>query len=134
MISNDVLQETIVTFLKGKANLTVYLSSSGEIKEDQWKGSNFVYPAIRVQLINQTPPPNRQCTYSILEFWVLCFTEDASSQNCDEIAGVVNNILHDHQIYGTKTFFSIMNIGLVPATSQGERVWQSVVKFRSLVK
>ncbi len=93
MIDNDDIQAGLVAYLKAQTTTVVALiNSSGEIKEDQWQGTTFVYPAVRVDLGLQLPKAN--CDAADVTFSILCYSEDASSQEADELAGTVNNDLH----------------------------------------
>ena len=59
MIDNDDIQAGLVAYLKAQTTTIVaLLDSSGEIKEDQWQGTTFLYPAVRVDLGPQLPKAN----------------------------------------------------------------------------
>lgn len=137
MIPNDKVQASLVAFLKSQAPLIAMLSATGDIKETQWQGTEFVYPAIRVVLQQHVPSvvDNDNCNYDNLNFMIDVYTEDASSKNCDIIAGMVNNYLHHQQINQSNVrFFFIRSIGLDHAVRQDTRLWRASVKFKSMIQ
>jgi hypothetical protein len=118
--------------LKSKADIVAYLDDSGEIKEDQWQGTTFVYPAVRVDLGTQLPIGD--CDTADITFSILCFVEDASSLNADGLAGVVNNDLHKKAFTKNSVRFSIYSQGLIPAIRMDERTWRSEATFHATVE
>lgn len=137
MIANNDAQETLVTYLKSQAILVAELNSAGEIKENQWQGSSFLYPAIRVKLGIQTRPPNPNCSYSKLTFTILCWTEDMSSKNCDRISGIVNGILHNCGgfVNGHVRYISVLNTSMVDSVrEQNQRLWRGENNYSALVQ
>ena len=58
MISNDLVQAAIVAKLKADTTLVAWLtarSAENEIRESQWQGTVFSFPAVRVELGTQEP-------------------------------------------------------------------------------
>lgn len=134
MRSNDEIQQTLVTYLKAQGTLVSYLANSGQVKEDQWQGTSFTYPAVRVAITSQTPQNGSlDCSLSNLIFSIWVFTEDASSKNCDKICGEVNKLLHRKQVQGVVNLFSISSTSLDSATRQDERTWVSQAQFRAML-
>lgn len=133
MLDNDDIQAGLVAYLKDQTTTTVVLlDSSGDIKEDQWQGTIFVYPAIRVDLGSQLP--RGDCNSSEITFSILCFDENASSQSTDELAGTVNNDLHNKAFTKSSVRFSIFSQGLIPAIRMDDRTWRSEATFRATVE
>lgn len=132
MISNDLIQAALIAKLKADTALVAWLtaeSAANEIREIQWQGAQFVYPAVRAGAGSQLPGGNGPCytTTGQTPFSVLAFAEDDSSQNADILAGLVEDALLGKKLTGTG-FSSgpILSDGLVHATRTGERVWQAV--------
>jgi len=89
MISNADIQSAWITKLKANTSIT-NLVSAVEIREDSYKGTDFVYPNIRVKLGNLTPQnPNKNCQVFNSKVSILVFTEEKSSKQADQIAGVI---------------------------------------------
>ena len=136
MISNDLVQAAIVAQLKANTTLTTWLtdeSAGDEIREAQWQGRAFTYPAVRVQVGTQQAGGNGPCytTTGETTFTIYCYSENDSSQECDQLAGLVDNALLGLRLSGTG--FStgpVLSDGLIHAVRTGERVWEAVCLFR----
>jgi hypothetical protein len=130
MISNDLIQAAIITTLKADTTLVNWLTAEGvgdEIREAQWQGRDFEYPAVRVQAGNQQAGGNGPCYVTTGEtpFIIYCYSENDSSQQADQLAGLVDDALLGKHLSGSG--FStgpVLSDGLIKATRTGERVWQ----------
>lgn len=132
MISNDLVQAALVAALKANAALVAWLtarSAPNEIREAQWQGDSFTYPAVRVQVGTQLANGNGPC-YPVngeVPFTIYAFSESDSSQQADVLAGLVGAALLGNHLSGTGfTTGPVLSDGLVHATRTGERVWQAV--------
>lgn len=136
MISNDVLQQAIVSKLKADAALVAWLtarSAPSEIREAQWQGTVFVYPAVRVDVGTQTPKGNGPCYpfNSELTFTVVSFDEKDSSRETDQLAGLVNTALFVQAFNGTGFISGLVKSdGLISADRLAERVWRAMGLYR----
>lgn len=124
MISEDLIQKAILTKLKADATLITLIGSANNIKESQWQGTTFSYPAIRVGSIRQSPvgnTGNSRTRLSNILFAVESFSEDASSKEVKQINNRVYTVLFDTEIYGLNDSnvhtFNILKIDLI---SSGE--------------
>ena len=132
MLSNDDIQAGLVAKLKASTTIVALLASGTSIKEDQWQGTTFVYPAVRVDLGMQLPRAN--CDGAEVTFSILCYSEDASSRKVDELAGTVNDQLHRKSFTSSSIRYSIYSQGLIPAIREDERTWRSEATFRATVE
>lgn len=131
MISNDLVQAAIISRLQADAALIAWLTAEGavsEIREAQWQGRTFVYPAVRVQVGTQLAGGNGPCytTTGETAFTIYCFGEDDSSRLADQLAGLVDDALLGRHLSGSG--FStgpVLSDGLIKAVRTGERVWQA---------
>lgn len=145
MIDNAVIQADFITSLKGNATLVAALvRSDGEggaenIKESQWAGTDFIYPAVRVRINRQIPITNRQnCDHARLTFSIRVLTEGGSSKEADQIAGIVNNHFHGNAgggkfFRGTAWTTFLRGSGLGSAIRTGERVWMAEGFYEGVV-
>ena len=131
MLSNDLVQAAVITKLKANATLVAFLtaaSAADEIREAQWQGRDFVYPAVRIQIGTQEPGGNGPCytTTGQTAFSILCFSEHDSSEQADQLAGLVDDALLGLHISGSgfKTG-PVLSDGQVKAVRTGERVWMA---------
>lgn len=134
MISPELVQAGIVAHLKADSALIAFLtarSAQNEIRENQWQGRSFSYPALRVDLLTQTEPGNPPC-YSQTAFNVFCFTEDNSSKECGVLAGLLNESLIRKKFSGTGYISGLVTtLGMVPPLRTTERVWQALGQFQA---
>jgi hypothetical protein len=115
-----------------KASLTIaseVTTSSGvvEIRENEWQGRDFSYPNIRVRLISNTPLWAGDCNAFRIYLGIQVYTEDASSLNCDRIAGIINSVLHDRHFSSNSIAFSLRTTNLVPAIRSNIQEWRAEV-------
>ena len=133
MISPDLVQAAIIAKLQADATLLAWLtarSAASEIRENQWQGVSFVYPAVRVDLLPQTEPANPPC-YSQQLFNVFAFAEGDSSQNSAILAGLIDSALIRKQMTGTGFATGhIISLGSVPPLRTAERIWQATGQYQ----
>lgn len=133
MIDNDQLQAALVAKLKANSALTTWLgqrSTAGEIREGQFQGREFQYPAVRVEIGTQTEEGNPPC-YSTLAFTVYSYSEKNSSQEANQLAGLVSDALLRKNVSGSGWHSQlIIADSQVAARRTRERVWQAVNLYR----
>lgn len=130
MKSNDDVQAALITYLKAQSALLVKLASTGEVREDQWQGTDFAYPALRVALSLQT----KLACGSRLTFSILVFSEKATSREADDIAGDVSALLDGKNFTRSGVRFAgIASAGLVPAQHTGTNLWKAEARFTSIL-
>lgn len=135
MIANQTLQKNIIAKLKADSSILSILGNSNkEVREQQWAGRGFAYPALRIALGSQAPIlPPRQCTWSRLAFSVLCLSEERSSLQADQLAALVNTIFNRVGFDGAAgdgfRFHFIRSNGLNSAIRMSERVWRAEAFF-----
>jgi hypothetical protein len=122
-IRDDQIQAGIVSYLKGQATVTAKVTAV-EIREDQWQGIEFSYPNVRVRLTGNRPYAS---CYHDFDCGVQVFTEDASSQQAEEIAGIIGNTLHEKGFTSNGIAFLTNVTSLIPAVRSDMRTWRSEV-------
>ena len=136
MIGNDVIQRDFIISMKTKANIVALLNNSGDIKEDQYQGKEFEYPAVRVDIKRQTPMPNDgNCDLARLMITVRAYAEgSAGSTEADEIVAAVSNAYHRRMFPGTGYKIpQIRSTGLIAAKSIKENLWVAGVLFEGMI-
>lgn len=132
MPSNSQIQGAWIAKLKANSAVTA-LVPSVEIREDLWKGSTFTYPNIRVKLGNLTPQnPSSNCQVFRSEVSILVFTEQKSSKQADDIAGVIATQFWGRPFSSNGVrFVSITLDALVPAEvpERDENSWMASVNL-----
>ena len=128
MLRNDQIQAAIISKLKGNTTIVAELASSAEIKEDQYQGTEFSYPGVRVQLTSNEPlTQDANCPHTRIGLSLLVFTEDDSSLEADRIAGIIHNELHSTQFTINGIAISLHTTNLVPAIRSDIRTWRSQI-------
>ena len=123
---NDEIKQGIIAKLKASSSVTAELGAATDIKESQWQGTEFDYPAIRVRINSNIPVGSADCGAAFTAS-ILVFTEDASSAKCDEIAGIISEVLHDTQFVSAGMNFGLWRTNLVPAIRRDTRTWRAEV-------
>lgn len=130
---NDQLKAGIVSRLKGNSVVTALLVSVNgishpeEIREAQWQGDEFYYPNVRVRVV-ENKPNKQNCNYSNVKIGIAVFSEDASSQEADNIAGIIGNELHTQSFSSENIKYNNLTIDdLFPAIRIDEQTWMSEV-------
>ena len=132
IIRNDEIQAVLIAYLKANTNITGALDDADEIREDGWKGTEFTYPNIRIRMIQNEPIISRSC-YQRIEVSFLAFSEQASSLEADQIAGIIGNELHEHSFTASGLAISLRLRNLVPAIWSGEHIWRSEAIMSGIV-
>lgn len=129
--SNDEIQAALLAYIKDKATITAVITST-EMREDQWQGTTCTYPAIRIRMISNVPS-DTNCNYNNISVSFMVFTENASSQEADRIAGIINQALHDKSFVSNNIAFFLRTTNLIPAFRSDIRTWRSEVLMNGTV-
>ena len=134
MIENPIIQADLLADLLAYSTLTAIIASAKEVREDQYQGVKFAYPAVRLALVQQKPIiETEQCDLARLSVVVRCYSEGASSKESDHIAGVVNRRWHRRNFHGTGWYTWLRSEGLVGAIRVSERLWRAEAMFGGVV-
>lgn len=125
-ITNDVIQAALIAWLKTRSLIVAEVISTEEIREDQWGGTAYVYPNIRVRLIKNVATGHQGCLQKC-DIGIQVYTEDASSLNCDRIAGIIAKEIHDRQFSSNSIQFGVVVTNLVPAYHRTAQTWMAEV-------
>jgi hypothetical protein len=134
MIRNDQLQAAIIARLKANATIVALVVSGSfqdetwgaDIREDQYQGTSFGYPNIRVKLLPVASlGADKDCAIVRFSVSILVFSEDGSSMEADRIAGIINNELHGKQFVSNSIAISLRLASLIPALRTDTRTWRS---------
>lgn len=131
MVSNDDIQAAIVAYLKSQSTVTVILGSSEEIRELEWQGTDFQYPAVRVSV--DFRPSIDGCAPGRATVFLDNFSEQKSSAQSQSLAGAEYDVFHKRPFNQNGMHFSgvtVMNMPKANATIFG---WLSSVEIVCLV-
>lgn len=135
MIANYQIQADVLADLLAYSTLTARLASVGEIREAQYQGADYAFPAVRLAIINNTAIVDRgeQCDHSRLIFIVRSYTEGGSSRLCNVIANDVNTRLHRRNFQGTGWYSWFRNAGWSNPRRVSKNLWMAEVTFNGVI-
>jgi hypothetical protein len=125
-LRNDQIQAALLAYIKTKTTITAQVTTT-EMREDQWQGAEFTYPNIRIRTISNNPSRTNKCDSSDISVSFMVFTENASSQKADEIAGIINQALHNKSFSSNSIAFTLWTTNLIPAIRIDRNTWRSEV-------
>lgn len=139
MIPNDVTKAAVVARTKAITSLVAELPDGLKgIREFGWRGGgvgSFAYPNVRVEMetqIDVTPDSNCTPVYQSWSFYV--FSEQHSSQEADELAGIIANAFKGLSFTGTGVVFSRTEVlESIPAVPEDENTWRAQIRCRSII-
>ena len=128
LVRVDQIRGAIIDKLKANATVLALLDDNNEIRESNWKGTEFTYPNIRVRINSATPMDD---CYQYLDASIFCFSEMASSQQADEMAGIITNEFHNKNFEINLIRFTKIVADVIPAIDIGAITWRSEVQILS---
>ena len=133
LIRADEVRAALIIAVLNNANIIAELDDVAEVRQFNWKGTEFSYPNIRVEIVRVPPDPNRNCGQSF-NGSIYVYSEESSSTQADTIAGIIANEYDDKNLSSNGIFFT--NIRAIPigAIAQSERIWRSEIQLESLVQ
>jgi hypothetical protein len=131
-LSNDLIQAAIVAYIKTKADIVCELASANEIRENQYQGTEFKYPALRVRMISNTPLADSGCGQNV-SFSLMVFSEEASSLQSEQIAGIIATEFHGMQFSSNSIAFAVTVTNSIPAVRIDAKTWRSEVLMTAIV-
>lgn len=128
-IRDDEAQAAIIAYLKTKTALTSLLAdTTEEVREQEWQGTDFSYPNVRVRIISNIPA-SKTC-YQTVEISCIAFSESPSSLEAQKISGTIGEILHDRSFFSTNIGFHLVVTNQLRALRTDERTWRSEILLR----
>lgn len=137
MIPNNDVKQAIVTRLRAYSTLVNYPLPDGVqgVREYNWRGTDFQYPNVRVEIESQTDAtPEPRCTSSYIDWSTYVFSEHQSSLEADKIAGIVEAYFKDLSFTENNVKFQkIKVLESIPAIPEDEHTWRAQVRCRSII-
>lgn len=136
MIPNDITKGAVIARLKADSTLVARLPDQLlGIREYGWRGNVFQYPCVRVEMESQIDAtPDSNCTPVNQSWSVYVFSELHSSQEADEIAGIIATNFKGISFGDVNVKFSRVEIlENIPAIPDDERTWRAQVRCRSII-
>lgn len=132
-VSTNEVQEAILQLLKASGTVVAKLANASAIKEDQWQGTHFVYPCIRVD-ISYHALTSVGCSLYRTQMTINCYSEKPSSYEANDIADVVIQALDTDLVYNNTIKFNSIGSYILPAQRIDENTWLSKVNLTYLTQ
>ena len=138
MMTPEEIQAAIIQFMKNRPQLVSAVQN--EIREDNWMGTDFVYPTYRVSVDTVGPLTNGECRPFMFDvnFTVYCHAEGPSSKQASYLEGLVAQNLQGQQIRTSRIVpiirINIPENGISLPVPEGERLWRGDVRFNTQLK
>ena len=133
LIRNDEVQAAIISSLLADLTVTAELVDCLEVREAHWKGQEFTYPNIRVEMSRNNPSQGGEHCLSEIGLNIYVYSEEASSRQANRIAGIIADKYHNKSLNSGGLFFTRFRADIIPAISQNITTWRSQVTLSSTV-
>jgi hypothetical protein len=127
-ITNEEAKKSLISEIKSKAAITSLLGSTDEVREVQWQGDTFVYPNLRLRIIDNIPFGNTGCFHKI-NFGIQVHSEEASSREAEHISGIIADNLNETSFNQDGVTWTLRITNIVPALRTDKLTWQSETLF-----
>lgn len=135
MIAPDTVQAAIITLLKADAALVASLTAAARIKEADWRGTTFEYPACRVDVADMRPTGNGSCTEQRLGVTgsIIIYSKQESSLEAAKLLGLVENAIQQKHLSGAGMGSQIMRPIQTILPYRDNDIWRGDVVFATTV-
>jgi len=131
MVDNETAQSSWISYLKSKTQLVSLLDSSLQIKEQQFQGDSFLYPAIRVA-IDYYPSVNG-CGPDDIDVFIDVFSAEKSSKEAAHISAVLLAILQKHPFTQNGIKYPMVWVKEIKKPVRDIFAWKSCLVIKGLV-
>lgn len=128
MQNSITTKSAMLGYLKSQASITSLLGSPTDIKERQWQGEDFEFPAIRVSL--DYMPSLNGCGPDDAEFMIEVFSDKPSSMEADNISGTISTLLHKHPFTYSGVKFPVVIVTKVDKAERSIYGWLSRINLK----
>lgn len=125
--TDETFKASWIASLKSQPTLAslLLINGSAEIRELQWSGTDFLYPAVRVAVdfmpsINRCGPDNADISIEV-------FSEEKSSKQSVHIASVIQQLYHGHPFSSAGIMFNTVIVRKVHRPVKSVYAWMTKV-------
>ncbi|MCJ7527443.1 MAG: hypothetical protein MUO37_04930 [Methyloceanibacter sp.] len=136
MISPDVVQAAIIALLKADAPLVASLAADpARIKEADWRGTDFEYPAVRVDITDMRPTGNGNCSEQRqgVTGSIIVYSKVDSSAEAAALLGLVQNAIQQKHLVGAGMSSQVMRPIETHFPYRDNDIWRGEVVFATTV-
>jgi len=124
----EQLSDAVIAFLK--ADVAIVAVVGDEIREANWMGSDFTYPALRVdtsRMSAQILNGNCEGEWFLITFSVYIFSEGRSSKAGQNLAGLVGRRFQNNRLITADFRSQPLNIDYNSPVTDGKTHWRGEV-------
>ena len=124
---SETFKAAWIANMKADPVLLAKLNSTTEIRELQWQGTDFLYPAVRVSV--DFMPSIRDCGPDDADINIHVYSEEKSSKQSVNIASYIHHKYHKHPFSQNGIRFSTVVVRKVENPERSIYAWETVVKI-----
>ena len=126
------VQKALIGYYKTQPQILAFLvSGTQQIREGQFQGVDFIYPAIRVYV--DAYPSINGCGPDRVMMYTEVFSEQKSSREAKLIASTISSLLHKSIITSQGLKFSMIRIVEEHAAIRSIYAWMAKIDIEALV-
>ena len=121
------VKSAMLSYLQAQTTVTslLFTASGTAIKESQWQGEQFTFPAVRLSL-DLMPSINR-CGPDDADFIIEVFSAEKSSLQADTISGAIYKLLHGHPFTSLGVNFPTVIVKKINKATASIYGWKSQI-------
>jgi hypothetical protein len=123
----ETFQSAWISSLKSKTAITSLLANAREIREIEWQGTDFDYPAVRVGL--DFMPSIERCGPDDAEIIIEVFSDEKSSKKASHIASLIYTTYHGKAFTSGGVRFSTVIVREIERPDRSIYAWQRNIKI-----
>jgi hypothetical protein len=123
----ETFQSAWISSLKSKTAITSLLANAREIREIEWQGTDFDYPAVRVGL--DFMPSIERCGPDDADVIIEVFSDEKSSKKATQIASLIYTTYHGKAFTQNGVRFSTVIVREVERPDRSIYAWQRNIKI-----
>src|SRR5581483_4320457 len=118
------IKSAMIAYIKSLPSVVSLLNNDPtRIKEAEWQGTDFSYPAIRVGVDLQ--PSINGCGLDTADWTIEAFSEQKSSLEADTITGTLASLLHKKPFVSNQIKFSVVVVREIVRADASVYGWKS---------
>lgn len=132
-LTEEQIQMAWISHLKSLPAITSLMTgvSGTEIRESNWQGGDYTYPAIRVYV--DTFPSVNGCGPDTAQITTCVFSEQKSSLEAKHISGTLVKNVHKKRFTSNGVTFEMVRVTKTTKSERSIYAWQSDVVCECLV-
>jgi len=134
MLSPELIQAAVISLLKADAPLVAKLTAADRIKEAEWRGTGFEYPAVRVAVTSDSPWGTGQCAEANLALAgrLIVLSKDDSSAECLQVMALVRNAIQGRRLAGVGLTSMQLRPEMTSYPAREDTIWRGEIVFATV--